>query len=70
MSMIMTIEISEETARIVQQMAQRTGRSPDAVLRELIDRSVAEAPIEALPDDEVLALSVHTRDISSQMFAR
>jgi len=55
--MMITLELAEATARLLQQMAERTGRPADAIARELIDRGVAEAPIEALPDDEVMALA-------------
>ncbi len=55
--MLITLELAERTARLLQQMAERTGRPADAIARELIDRGVAEAPIEVLPDDEVMALA-------------
>jgi hypothetical protein len=57
LSEMITIEISETTARIVREIAARTGRDPGTVLSELVDRSISEVPVEALPDDQVLALS-------------
>jgi len=51
-----TIEISETAARIVHEIAARTGRPASAVISDLVDRSVAELPVDNLPDDEVLAL--------------
>lgn len=56
-AMLITVEISDETARVVRQMATQTGRSPEVIVRELVDRSVANAPVETLPDAEVLALA-------------
>ncbi len=55
--MLITVELSEATARLVHQMAEQMGRPPEAIVRELVDRSVADAPVEALPDAEVLALA-------------
>jgi hypothetical protein len=55
--MLITMGLSDATARLVQQMAEQTGRPPEAIVRELVDRSVAEAPVETLPDAEVLALA-------------
>ena len=56
MSEMVTIEISETTARLIHEIAARTGRDPGAVLSELVDRSVKELPVESLADDQVLAL--------------
>jgi predicted transcriptional regulator len=55
--MLITVELSDATARLVHQIAEQTGRSPEAIVRELVDRSVAETPAETLPDAEVLALA-------------
>ena len=54
--MNVTIDISEETARIVNDLSARTGRTPGDILREWIDRSVTELPIEMLSDEQVLVL--------------
>ncbi len=55
--MLITVELSEATARLVHQMAKQTGRSLEVVVQELVDRSVADAPVETLRDAEVLALA-------------
>jgi hypothetical protein len=57
MSEMITIEISEVTARVIHEIAERTGRDPKVVLSELVDRSVLDLPVENLPDDQVLALT-------------
>src|SRR5689334_635362 len=56
MGEIIAVELSETTARIIHEIADRTGRDPRTVLSELIDRSVNELPVDALSDDEVLTL--------------
>ncbi len=56
MSEMVTIEISETTARLIHEIAARTGRDPGAVLSELVDRSVRDLPVESLPDEQVLVL--------------
>lgn len=55
--MLIAVELSEATARLVHRMAAQTGRPPEVIVRELVDRSVAEVPAETLPDAEVLALA-------------
>ena len=55
--MLITVELSEATARLVHQIAVQTGRPPEVIVRELVDRSVADVPVETLPDAEVLALA-------------
>jgi hypothetical protein len=66
MSEMITIEISEETARILREIAERTGREPGAVLSELVDRSITELPVESLPDDQVLGLCDLTMSTQDQ----
>jgi hypothetical protein len=56
MSEMITIEISETAARVVREIAARTGRDPGMVLSDLIDRSILDLPVDSLPNDEVLAL--------------
>lgn len=63
---MITVELSEETARIVRDMAARTGRDPAALLSELIDRSISDLPIETLADDQVLALCDLTMNVTEQ----
>jgi hypothetical protein len=57
MSEVVTLELPENVARSAQTIAARTHRRVEDVLMEWIDHAVADLPIDALPDDEVLALS-------------
>ena len=66
MSEMFTIELSETTARIVREIADRTGRDLEQVLSELLDRSITDLPMEALPDEQVLALCDMTMSESEQ----
>ena len=56
MSEFVTLELSEETARSVKEVAVRTHRRPEDVLTDWINHIAEELPAELLPDDEVLAL--------------
>lgn len=51
-----TLELPEEVARRVREVAARTDRRLEDVLIEWIDRVVSDLPVESLPDDQVLAL--------------
>ena len=57
MSEMVTLEISEEAAQLARSIAERTGQDYTAVLRDWIDRSALDLPIESLSDDQILALS-------------
>jgi rhodanese-related sulfurtransferase len=48
---------SSAWAQIIREIAARTGQKEDAVLSELIDQSVSEIPLSALPDREILAIA-------------
>ena len=52
-----TVQLPDRTAQIVRAVAAQTGRKTDDVLQDLIDKGVADIPIESLPDAEVLALA-------------
>jgi hypothetical protein len=56
LSEIVTLEISEDAARLARTIATHTGRDLKEILSEWIDRSAADAPVENLPDEQVLAL--------------
>lgn len=56
LSEFVTLELSEETARSVKEVAVRTHRRPEDVLTDWINHIAEELPAELLPDDEVLAL--------------
>ena len=57
MSEMVTLEISEEAAQLARSIAERTGQDYTAVLRDWIDRSALDLPVETLSDDQILALS-------------
>lgn len=51
-----TLELPEATARSAKAIALRTRRRLEDVLVEWLDQAAAEAPVEYLADEEVLAL--------------
>ena len=57
MGQTVTLELPEELARRASAEADRTHRRLEEVLLEWIDLLANDAPVEALPDDQVLALS-------------
>ena len=70
-----TLELPEGLAHSARTVAQRTHRSVEAVLLEWLDRVVTELPVEALPDDQVLALrdlqlSAEQQTALSELLAR
>ncbi|HSH77818.1 MAG TPA: hypothetical protein VLA19_04710 [Herpetosiphonaceae bacterium] len=56
MSELVTLELPDALARSARTAAERTHRRVEDVLVEWLDRLVADMPVEALPDDQVLAL--------------
>ncbi len=56
MGEIVTLELPEALAQSARAVAQRTQRSVEAVLLDWLDRAATDIPVEALPDDQVLAL--------------
>ena len=57
MSAQMTIEVSDQVALQAARIAALSRRRRQDVLAEWLERAVAELPVEALTDDEVLALA-------------
>mgnify|MGYP005846846699 CR=1 FL=1 len=57
MSETVTLEVSEDAIRQAREVAARTQRRLEEVLVEWIDRYLAELPVDALSDEEVLALA-------------
>lgn len=55
MSEMVTLEISEDVARKARAIAAVTHRRFEDVLADWLDSSVADVPVEQLPDDELLA---------------
>jgi hypothetical protein len=56
MSEVVTLELPEPLAQSARVVATRTNRRIEDVLVEWLERLVVDTPIEALPDDQVLAL--------------
>lgn len=56
MGEIVTLELPEPVAHSARTVARQTRRSVEAVLLEWLDRMATDLPVEALPDDQVLAL--------------
>lgn len=52
-----TLELAESAMQSAREVADRTHRRLEDVLVEWIDRAAAELPVNALPDDQVLALA-------------
>ncbi|MGE0127108.1 MAG: hypothetical protein AB7U82_03295 [Blastocatellales bacterium] len=57
MSKLITIQVSEQVMRQATQIAFNTKQSVENVLSDLLESSVSEAPVQALSDNEVLALT-------------
>ena len=57
MNVTLTVEVPERTAQLVRELAARSGQAPNKILNELLDRSLAEIPVERLPDAEVLVIA-------------
>lgn len=56
MSEYVTIELPENVARSVKEVAARTQRRVEDVLIDWLDKAATELPVESLSDEEVLAL--------------
>ena len=56
MTATVTLTLPEDVARSARAVAARTDRAVEDVLVEWLGRAAAELPIEALPDDQILAL--------------
>jgi hypothetical protein len=56
MSEYVTLELPENVARSVKEVAARTHRRVEDVLVDWLDKAATELPVESLSDEEVLAL--------------
>ena len=56
MSEIVTLELPDVLVQSARSVADRTHRRIEDVLVEWLGRAVTDVPIDALPDDQVLAL--------------
>ena len=56
MSDTVTLELPDEIAQSARVLAMQTHRRLEDVLLEWLDRAASELPVEALPDERVLAL--------------
>ncbi len=66
MSEKVTVEIPEDLAQRARAVAAQTSRRFEEVLVEWIDRAGAEAPVDSLSDDELLALYERQLDGAQQ----
>ena len=57
MSRQITIEVSDEVARQASHVAAQTKRRLEDVLAGWLQSVISEMPVEALPDDELMALT-------------
>jgi hypothetical protein len=57
MAEIVQIELSEDIAKQAREVARRTGKRLEEVLRIWIKQAAENAPVDTLPDDQVLALA-------------
>ena len=57
MAELVTLELPEQVVRSAREIATRTHRPLEEVLVEWIDRAAAELPVDALGDEQVLALA-------------
>lgn len=66
MSETVVLQLPDRVVRSGREVAARSRRRFEDVLVEWIDRTVAELPVEYLPDDQVLALCDLTLDPAQQ----
>lgn len=66
MAEIVQIELSEDVARRVREVARYTGQDVEEVLRTWINQAAQNTPIDSLPDDQVLALADMMMDEAEQ----
>ncbi|MBX3002114.1 MAG: hypothetical protein KF893_26555 [Caldilineaceae bacterium] len=57
MNTTITLEVPEEVMRSARDVAKRTHRTLEDVLREWLDRSAMQIPVEQLSDEQVLRLT-------------
>ena len=57
MTLQVTLTLPDRVAQSAERVARRTKRTVESVLSEWLDRAASELPVEALSDEEVLALS-------------
>jgi hypothetical protein len=57
MSELITLELPDGLVQSARSVAARTQRRVEDVLVEWLDRAVTDEPVDALPDDQILALS-------------
>jgi predicted transcriptional regulator len=57
MSESVTVQLPDELARQMRAVANRTRRPLEEVLLEWLRRAAADTPVDALPDEQVLALT-------------
>lgn len=66
MNTTVTLEVPEEVMQSARDVAKRTHRTLEDVLREWLDRSAMQIPVEQLSDDQVLRLAQMELDAQQQ----
>lgn len=66
MNTTVTLEVPEEVMLSARDVAKRTHRTLEDVLREWLDRSAMQVPVEQLSDDQVLRLAQMELDAQQQ----
>jgi tRNA A22 N-methylase len=66
MNTTVTLEVPEEVMQSARDVAERTQRTLEDVLREWLDRSAMQIPVEQLSDDQVLRLTEMELDAQQQ----
>lgn len=66
MNTTVTLEVPEEVMVSARDVAKRTQRTLEDVLREWLDRSAMQVPVEQLSDDQVLRLAQMELDAQQQ----
>lgn len=66
MSEYVTLNLPEDLARGVKQVAERSQRRVEDVLVDWINKALSDLPVESLPDEEVLALCALQMDEALQ----
>jgi len=66
MAEVITLELSDTLARQTRTIAMNAHRRFEDMLVELIERSLADLPLESLPDERVLELCALQLDIEQQ----
>ena len=75
MNLTVTLQLPTQSVNHATTIANRTNRQLEDVLAEWIDQAVSRMPVQALPDEQVMALvnsqlSLNDQDTLSQLLAQ